>query len=301
MFWYDPSVSGAYWDGQPLDFFFDDKLDQWAAMRSSWTDHQGLYVAIKAGSNQGHQTHNDLDVGDFVLDAMGTRWAGELGNADYLSPGYFSSDTQDSQRWLYYRKMTQGQNTLLIDKANQLVSAVPTVKHETSGTKQGASTVFSPASDSNVYWVADMTSAYSGVTSVKRGVRLINSRQQVLLQDDVDASGTVQWRMHTNATISVDTGGTSATLDLDGKTMKVSMLNPPSGAQFGTAEPVRDASDPKPPATDLENPGVTVLTISGMKGSFSLQVLFAPQWDGAKSAKSPPSVSLDQWSLTSHS
>lgn len=160
MFWYNPATSGAFWDGADLDHFFDDDLDQWASLRSSWTDINALYVAIKAGRNQGHQTHNDLDVGDFVLDAMGTRWAGELGSADYRSPNYFSSDAQDADRWKYYRKMTAGQNTLLIGQANQLVGARPTVKHDTSGTKQGSSTVMDVPGDSTAFWTTDMTSAY---------------------------------------------------------------------------------------------------------------------------------------------
>ncbi|KAG6853867.1 hypothetical protein C0991_000474 [Blastosporella zonata] len=160
MFWYNPTISGAFWDGLALDQFFDNELDQWASMRSSWTDPEALYVAVKAGKNQNHQTHNDLDVGDFVLDALGTRWAGELGSGDYNSPGYFNSDAQDAERWKYYRKMTEGQNTLLINQANQNVAAAPTVQHDTSGTKQGSSTVLDIPSDSTAWWSADITSAY---------------------------------------------------------------------------------------------------------------------------------------------
>lgn len=160
MFWYDPSVSGAFWDNQPLDMFFDDALDQWASMRTSWTDANALYVAIKAGSNSNHQTHNDLDVGDFVLDALGTRWAGELGSADYNSPGYFNSSAQDALRWQYYRKMTEGQNTILINKANQNINTSPSIKHDSSNTVQGSSTVFNVPSDSTAFWTTDMTSAY---------------------------------------------------------------------------------------------------------------------------------------------
>lgn len=96
MFWYNPQTSGAFWDGLALDHAFDNSTDQWMSMRSSWTDANALYVAIKAGTLQGHQTHNDLDVGDFVLDALGTRWAGELGDGDYLSPDYFSNDSRFS-------------------------------------------------------------------------------------------------------------------------------------------------------------------------------------------------------------
>lgn len=160
MFWYDPSVSGAFWDGTPLDHFFDNPSDQWASMRSSWTDQHGLYVAIKAGQNQGHQTHNDLDVGDFVLDALGTRWAGELGSGDYTSIDYFSNDTQGSARWLYYRKSTEGQNTILINQSNQNVLANPTVNHGSSQTVQGSSTVFDVPNDSTAFWTADISSAY---------------------------------------------------------------------------------------------------------------------------------------------
>lgn len=163
MFWYDPAVSGAFWDGLALDRVFDNNTDQWAAMRSSWTDQDGLYVAMKAGLLQGHQTHNDLDLGDFVIDALGHRWAGELGSGDYLSTGYFASDAQDAQRWLYYRKRTEGQNTILVNKANQLVSAAPSIKFDSSGTQQGSSTVLDISKDSTAFFTADLTSGYGNV------------------------------------------------------------------------------------------------------------------------------------------
>lgn len=163
MFWYDPTISGAFWDNQPLDHFFDDGLDQWGSMRSSWTDINALYIAMKAGKNQGHQTHNDLDAGDFVMDAMGTRWAGELGSADYRSTGYFSSDTQDSVRWLYYRKRTEGQNCILVNQQNQNVAAAPTIKSGTTGEAQGSSTVYTPPGNSAAFFTADLASAYNDV------------------------------------------------------------------------------------------------------------------------------------------
>ncbi|PPQ64475.1 hypothetical protein CVT26_002014 [Gymnopilus dilepis] len=302
MFWYDPTVSGAFWDGTPLDHFFDNQTDQWASMRSSWTDQDAVFVAIKAGTLQGHQTHNDLDCGDFVLDALGTRWAGELGSGDYLSPNYFSNDTQISDRWKYYRKMTEGQNTILINKSNQNVLAKPTVKHDSSQTAQGASTVFNVPSDSTAYWVADLSSAYFDNAQVKRGVRLLNARKQILLQDEINSPDEVQWRMHTNATVNIDSSGTSATLTLDGQTMIVQILNPPPGASFSKSDAVRFPTDPPPPAPDQPNPGVTVLIIDLPAGQYTLEVLFNPQWPGMSSSDfvTPPNVPLDSWSLTSH-
>jgi hypothetical protein len=161
MFWYDPTASGAFWDGLPLDRFFDDALTQWGSMRSSWTDINALYVGMKAGKNQGHQTHNDLDAGDFVLDAMGHRFAGEYGSGDYLSEGYFTTgDGQDSERWLYFRKRTEGQNAIIVDAGNQVAAAAPSIKFDTTNTTQGSSTVFDVPSDSTAFFTADLTSAY---------------------------------------------------------------------------------------------------------------------------------------------
>jgi hypothetical protein len=163
IFWYDPTVSGAWWDGQPLDHFFDNSTDQWGSMRSSWTDNNALYIAMKAGTLQGHQTHNDLDCGDFVMDALGTRWAGELGSGDYRSTDYFSNDTQGSTRWVYYRKATEGQNVILVNQKNQNVAAAPTVKFGTTGEAQESSTVYSAPGNSAAFFTADLTSAYFGV------------------------------------------------------------------------------------------------------------------------------------------
>jgi hypothetical protein len=302
MFWYDPSASGAFWDGLALDHFFDNELDQWASMRSSWTDINALFVAVKAGRNQGHQTHNDLDAGDFVLDALGTRWAGDLGSGDYRSPFYFSNDTQGSARWMYYRKMTEGQNTILINQANQNVLAAPTVRNDSSGTTQGSSTVLDIPDDSTALWVADLTSAYFQADSVKRGVRMLNKRRQVLLQDEINAQAGIQWRMHTNATVNIDSSGTTATLSLDNQELQVQLLNAPSGAVFTTMDAKRFDTDPTPPEPDQENPEVTVLVISLPGGSYTLQVLFNPQWSGMSSSDfvTPPSVALDNWTLTSH-
>ncbi|KAK0198277.1 chondroitin AC/alginate lyase [Armillaria mellea] len=298
MFWYDPTVVGAFWDGKPLDSFFDNQLDQWVSMRSSWTDINALYVAMKAGKNQGHQTHNDLDVGDFVLDALGTRWAGELGSGDYLSTNYFSNDSQISDRWKYYRKMTEGQNTILIGKTNQDVLALPTIlKSGTSNTTQGSSTVLEVDSDSTAFWVADTTSAYFNATSVKRGVRMLNKRKQVLVQDEVTSTADIQWRMHTNATVTTD--GSKATLVRDGKTLEVSILSP-SGATFTTSAATRFDTDPTPPDPDQANPNITVVIIELSAGTNNIQVLFNPQWNDGTTFVTPSSVDLDNWSLTSH-
>jgi len=110
--------------------------------------------------------------------------------------------------------------------------------------------------------------------------------------------------MHTNATVTIGSGGTSATLALDGQKLQMTILNAPSGAVFTKGDAVRLSGDAALPSgqTDQPNPGVTVLMISLPAGQYSLQVLFNPQWPGLQSSNyvTPKSVPLSSWSLTSH-
>lgn len=336
MFWYDTNTKGAFWNDMPLDRFFDNPLGSWASMRSSWTDFTGTYVGIKSSNGTGHQTHGDLDAGDFVIDALGTRWAGEFGSANYLSDAYFASEAQNATRWEYYRKGTQGQNTLVINKQNQEASCQPVNKFETTNVTQSSSLTFAPATTDAVYFKTDMSDAYGfaqGSGNVVRGIRMLNGRRQVLLQDEIAASSTItdiNWRVHTNATVTVSSDGKTATLKISKvtdpnawgnltdplvaslaqtETMIVKILSP-STATFQTISPDETrlyGTDPEPANSgeqgDQPNPNVTLLYIDLAGGSQqTIQVLWQPQWNTPTAADSvtPPSVALADWSLTSH-
>lgn len=157
-------------------------------------------------------TDGNLDAGDFVLDAMGERWAGELCQDDYSSPSYFSSEAQDSLRWRYYRCQTAGQNTLLYNSKNQIADASPGTTRLASRGKEGAS------------WMADLTNAYNG-TSVVRGLWtsvLGGGTWQVLIQDEIkSAEKASQWRMHTNASITYSQSGKRARKSLTSRSISV--------------------------------------------------------------------------------
>ncbi|SPO20401.1 uncharacterized protein UTRI_00798_B [Ustilago trichophora] len=332
MFWYEPTAKGAFWNGLPLDRFFDDARGQWASMRSSWTDPSAVFVGVKASNLTGHQTHGDLDAGDFVIDALGTRWAGEYGNGNYLSTDYFSNETQGSARWTYYRKATDGQNTLTINMQNQNVAnCLPNNSFASTGVSQSGDLSFKPATTDAVQFISDLSSCYSvPAGTVRRGIRMLNGRRQVLVQDEIAQSSQitdVQWRVQTNGTVSLSADGKTATLTqssltdpnaainykvgLGGtKTMKVQILSPsnavfsldgpPATRIFGTA-----VYSAPPEESDQTNVGVTALQIKlggTQSGSQTVQVVWQPQWDSLSAADqaTPKSVPLSQWSLTSH-
>ena len=110
--------------------------------------------------------------------------------------------------------MTKGQNTIVLNGQNQKVDATPTINYASSGTTQGSSTVVDIPDDSTAFWIADLTSAYFDVyvllscpclvdcllmtdcpcsTSYSRGVRLLNKRRQVLIQDEMCILMTFDW------------------------------------------------------------------------------------------------------------
>ena len=141
-------------------------------------------------------------------------------------------------------------------------------------------------------------------SSYSRGLRLLNARKQVLLQDDIQTSQPLLWRAHTNATIAVNSQGNGATLTIGDKSLQMTVLSPTSGVTIPSEQAVRFPNDPPLPSggADSPNPGVSVITISLPAGQYSLQILFNPQWPGMSASDfvTPPSVPLSGWTIDSH-
>lgn len=247
--------------------------------------------------------------------------------ANYLSTDYFTSEAQDALRWEYYRKGTQGQNTLVIGNQNQRVTAQPQNKFETTNATQTVDIAYKPGTNDVAYFVTDMSSAYDAANgAVQRGIRMLNGRRQVLIQDEIASSVTdsIVWQVHTNATITLSSDKRTATMkiqklkginagfEVDGslpqeQTMIAKILEP-SGATFDVTTPPQRlyGSDPNTASGELgdqPNPGISVLSISLNGGSdHTLSVVWQPQWAKLSDADTadPKSVPLAQWSLSSH-
>jgi hypothetical protein len=131
---------------------------------------------------------------------------------------------------------------------------------------------------------------------------MLPGRRQVLLQDElVNINETAQWRVQTNATVSIDSTGRNATLSLGGKNLIAQILSP-AGVTFSNLPASRTDKAPPigPGMQDMDNSPATVLAIDIPAGTNTIQVLFNPQWDDFTDFVTPPSVALDDWTLTSH-
>jgi len=196
----------------PKDLYWRGRGSNPVAMfRTSWTDQDATYLAIKGGSPG--VSHGHMDVGSFVLDAEGVRWAVDLGPESYHkieSRGMnLWGRSQGGERWRIFRYNNLSHNTLVVDGKHQMVSGnAPIVR-------------FSKAR-SFPHVVFDMSKVYDGqLARALRGASLLPAGH-VVIQDEFTAPGrpaTVRWAMVTPAKVSI-TGGKNALLKKDGKTRK---------------------------------------------------------------------------------
>ena len=204
------------------------------SLRGSWTDSNATFVAFKAGSPKVNHSH--LDLGSFVLDAEGERWATDLAGDNYNLPAYFGN-----QRWTYYRLRAEGHNTLVLNPGagpdQNLPAETKIIRFRSTLT--------------NSFGITDLTPAYqSEAQHVQRGIALIN-RSQVIIQDEIQADkpADLWWFMHTAAEITLH--GHTATLTIGKKKMTARILSP-ADATFTTMrdEPLPTSPHPKGQADD---------------------------------------------------
>jgi len=246
LIWYRQSVS----DALPVvqDKYF--RNVEAVGMHSKITTKEDEFLGFKAGNNQAN--HGDLDIGTFVFDALGERWAVDLGSDNYNLPGYFDKKV-DGKRWLYYRKRAESHNTLVINPGNkpdQDTSAFAKIQKFSSG-PDGA------------FAIADMTPAYKNdAVSVRRGVALLEGKKIVNIQDEIKTKSPseIYWFMNTPADIKIDADGKSAVLSIKDKRLYVKLLSPPYGA-FTVMDSVPLPGSPNP-KDQAVNKGIKKLSIN---------------------------------------
>ncbi len=163
-----------------------------AMMRTSWIDNNGIYVSVKGGTPSA--SHQHMDVGSFIMEANGVRWALDFGLQEYNSLESKGIDlwnrAQDSQRWDVFRYKNTSHNTLTINNQKQLVSGNARIKSISE-------------SENNMAFCVDMTSLYEKeAKKVERKISILN-KKQVQIEDlvtSLDKNITIRWNLLTKAT-----------------------------------------------------------------------------------------------------
>jgi hypothetical protein len=277
MVWYrrpgkDPAAAGL-----PLDKYW--RGVEVVTMRSHWTDPKALFVGLQSGSNR--VNHNHLDLGSFVLDALGQRWAVDLGADNYNMPGYFGA-----KRYTYYRLRAEGHNTLLVNP-DQGPDQDPKADCRIRQFK---------SEDAKATAIAELTPAYARKAQrVERGVAMLD-RRAVLVQDEVEAGQPVSlwWFMHTPAAVTLNDDGRSAVLEQKGVKLAARIVAP-AEARFEVrpAEPLPSSPNPK---EQRRNNGIRKLTIQlPQVTSLRLAVVFTPLGTPDDGRKTPEVKPLTAW------
>ena len=177
-------------------------------MRSGWGDPNARFVGVKLGSpsiNHGH-----MDVGSFVFEADGGRWAIDLGSEDYNTTETRGVDlwnmAQQSQRWDVFRYNNRSHNTLTFNDKLQRVNG-------------SAQIIESDSATARRFVKTDLTPVYAGqVDKVERTISLVD-HDYLLIEDEIMAGKNytrMRWTLMTRATPKILSDNT-VMLEQDGK------------------------------------------------------------------------------------
>lgn len=198
--WFPRDVKTPQPPSWPLDAVFHGV--NVATFRGSWEDPTAAFLAVKGGDNKAPHSH--MDLGSFMFDAGGVRWASDFEQDDTgLTP---------PQRAALYAVRTESHNTLAIDGENQDPRAEAHITHQET----------SP----DLSWVqVELSRAYPKLKRWNRRIGLAQ-RQAVLIEDSVRSDVPVEalWGMLTETEISVN--GSTAVLHKNGWNLAVEIRTP---------------------------------------------------------------------------
>lgn len=173
----------------PLDVNYS--YSELAASRSDWGDTP-FYLGVHAGAN--NFEHGQEDLGNFIYEAFGLRFAHDVGRDDYGLAGYFNAGTL---RENYYTSRAEGHNVYVInpdESAGQLYKAKSEIVEQDKKSK-------------GVIYTVDMTPAYyEQLVEAKRGYMLTNDRSVLVIQDEIvplEEDDEYKWFWTTEAEIEI--------------------------------------------------------------------------------------------------
>ena len=249
-------------------------------IRTSWTDPDALYLGFKAGSAS--VNHGHMDIGSFIMESDGVRWAADFGMQDYESlesKGIrIFGRTQDAQRWSVFRLNNFVHNTLTVNNRLQQVKGYAKIDRYSDKPE------FSFA-------ISDLSTVYENqLARITRGVAMVDGKY-VVVQDELtarDTITTVRWTLLTPAVVTI-MGKNTAVLKKDGKQLLL-RVNGPANVNLKTwsTEPTTDY--------DAPNPGTTLIGFELQlppKKSEVLHVMLIPQ--GVEKEVKPKIQPLKSW------
>ena len=162
-----------------------------AVMRTSWTDSNAIFVGIKGGSPS--TSHAHMDAGSFVIDAIGERWAMDLGPQEYNDVEKAGVDLwnfkQQGQRWQVFRLNNYAHNVLTVNDSLHRVNGMSIINS------------YSDAADS-LSATTDITSMFApALQSAVRTIAILDKKKVSVKDELINTKNPshIRWTMLTSA------------------------------------------------------------------------------------------------------
>ncbi|MBE5040300.1 stalk domain-containing protein [Ructibacterium gallinarum] len=195
---------------RPYDAYFGGNT-QIITMRDSWESEE-TYLATKGGVEA--HSHGHMDIGGFVFDSMGERWAAELGVENYSVPGFWNIE---GGKWKCLRNRAEGHNTLIINPDGTGIDHTLYAESEAE---------LRESKPKGAIGVVDMSEPLSAYTeSARRGFFLTDYRKSLVVRDELELTDAseIYWMMYTKA-MEGKIDGNSVILTQNGKKLRMDFL-----------------------------------------------------------------------------
>jgi hypothetical protein len=246
LVWFQQKRTSPQQAGWPRNAHFQGT--QTVFLRNGWDGGRRVFAAVKGGDNAANHSH--LDLGTFVLDYAGERFATDLGADDYNLPQYFGK-----LRWTYYRNRTEAHNVVLLNGENQDTRATAPIT--AFDEQEGETTI-------------DLTKAYPSLLNLHTRRVKLSADGALTLTDKLSAKQPVEplWGMVTEAEVALE--GRRARFSRGGHTMMAEIRSPES-ARFDTV-----STQPAAPQRQNEGTRKLVVRVPGPVTETTIEVVIRP-------------------------
>ena len=264
IMWYDKE-----YDPKDIEVNYDEVFDKYiynknsivsknvgrigvVSFKNSYTEKNGVFVAMKGGYTK--DNHTQLDLGTYVYENLGVRWITDSGSA-YNARKYHD---KEFLRWQYYVTRAEAHNTILLGKpkifsnketggkgecldADQWIEAKAkfdlfTSSDDTAMARLNLSDAYNREFNQPIYDSKAKTKTEKPTiipskneNEVKRGLKIFNNKQIVLVQDEIKLEKSSNFysvlNVNKNVSVSIDNERKVMTLtDNNDETKKVKVV-----------------------------------------------------------------------------
>lgn len=244
LWYYTPEMNAVSQSDLKLDMYF--RGLEIVSGRSSW-EKDAMFLGFHSDESLDGRSHNHMDGGTFIIQAMGEEFFFDLGKGNY--------ETADYKRSAYHTR-AEGHNTILINPNQGKYDGYDMQPKAAAKIDEFVS------EEGGFYAKSNLTDLYRHDLEVAwRGAKLDNNRQTITIQDELvlKEPGEFYWFAHTEGDIEISDDGKTAFITKNGKTL-IAEITCGDGAVF-----IDMAADPLPssPVVDNQQPrdGIRKLAI----------------------------------------